>query len=561
MEYRALVDLFNSLEETSATLEKRQLLADFLADVDPGLLPKIIRLTLGGVFAPQSSADLGMSESLALDAIAKATGIDTDRLESWWREEGDLGDATALAVSRRSQQPLAIEPLSVERVYGTLRRLGTFEGEGSQGKTVGEVAGLISDAAPDESRYVVRSIVGPMRLGVGEGIVRDAIAEAFLDGSEEAVRAVEAAYEVTNDLAIVAERARAEGRAGLDRMDVQLFRPVKSMLAHKADDLTSALADLRDAEGEVLVETKYDGIRAQIHRDEEPLRVFTRRLEDVTEQFPDVVAAVDEHVQPRTFILEAEVVGYDRDGTSPVPFQNLSRRIKRKYRIEELIEEVPVTVHCYDVLYLEGRSQLDVPLRRRIARLEGAITPSAGRLERADNVRTSSLETATSFFEAVVAAGHEGVMVKNLDATYQPGSRVGYQLKVKATMEPLDLVVTRAKWSEGRKSDFIGRPYLACRTVEGELREVGRMHTGFTDRDLEEFTELVTPRIEAVDGREAILRPEIVLEVGYAEIQRSPKYDSGYALRFPRFKRIRHDLDPTDAATLDRIERLYDAQR
>jgi DNA ligase-1 len=560
MEYADLVATYDRLAATAATSEKRSVLAELFASTGPEHLTAVVRLARGRVFAPWEGRDLGVSSSLALEAVVKATGIDADRVEAWWREEGDLGDAAAAAVAERAQQTLFSQPLTVERVHGTLRELATYEGSGSQGRQVDAVAGLVSDADPGEARYVVRTIVGAMRLGVGEGLVGDGLADAFLDGSEAAVDAVERAYEVTNDFAIVAERARKDGHTGLGELDVEVFRPIKPMLAGTAEDLETVLADLGDECGAVLVEVKYDGVRAKLHHSDGETRVFTRRLEDVTAQFPDVVAAVESHVDAPEYIVEAELVGYDPGTGEPVPFQELSRRIKRKHDIEAMAEAVPVRVYLFDLLYLDGEAYLDTPLRRRLAALSRCLDPEVGTVERAENCRTDGVGHTERFYEAALAAGHEGVMVKNLDATYQPGSRVGYQRKIKPTMEPLDLVVTRAKWSEGRKSDFLGRPYLACRRADGSLLEVGRMHTGFTDEDLAEFTDLVEPLVQSVEGREAKLDPEVVLEVEYEEIQESQTYDSGYALRFPRFLRIRHDLGPADADSFERVRRLYEEQ-
>lgn len=400
-----------------------------------------------------------------------------------------------------------------------------------------------------------------MRLGVGKGIIRDALAWAFLDQSDDSIKAIERAFEVTNDYRLVARTARDGGKDALADLEVKVFRPIKPMLAQKAPDVSTAVTSLGDGSSEVLVETKYDGIRAKLHADGETTRMFTRRLEDVTAQFPEVVGAFKDAIAAESVILEGEAVGFDPETGAPVPFQKLSQRIKRKHDIEVVAEEIPVTLYVFDVLYLDGESLVDHALRTRLDRLNEVFTPIDDAIERASHLRTNNADSATSFYEDAVVAGHEGVMVKNLDATYQPGSRVGYQLKVKSTMEPLDLVVTRAKWSEGRKSDFLGRPYLACRDeTDGSLREVGRMHTGFTDAQLEAFTELVDPLIQSVDGREADLKPEVVLEVEYEEIQQSPKYDSGYALRFPRLSRIRTDLAPDDADTFQRIQQLYDEQ-
>jgi DNA ligase 1 len=329
------------------------------------------------------------------------------------------------------------------------------------------------------------------------------------------------------------------------------------MLAQKAENVEDAL----EAIERPLVEYKYDGMRVKIHKQDDEIRVFTRRLEDVTAQFPDIVAAVHEAVSADTAIIEAEVVGYNSDTGSPIPFQEFSKRIKRKTDIEAMVAEYPVTVYVFDLLYHADDSLLDTPLSERIERLETLIPRDEGPIQRATNRRLPSVEETTSFYRDSLAAGQEGLMVKNLDAAYQPGSRVGYMLKVKPMTEPLDLVIVRAKWSEGRKSDWLGRLRLACWDAEREeLREVGRMFSGLTDAELREITTKLEPLIQSVDGRTAYLRPEVVIKVEYEEIQQSTKYDSGYALRFPRFGGFRDDLGPEDADRLERVKRLYEEQ-
>jgi DNA ligase-1 len=561
MRYAELVDVYAALESTSSTTEKTELLAETFSSAPSDRLEQLVRLVRGRVFADWESADLGVSTSLTREAITKATGVDGDRVEDWWREAGDLGTAAARAVRERTQQTLATTPLSVERVYGTVRGLADYSGEGSQGRRVDAVAGLLADADPEEATYLVRTVVGAMRLGVGEGTVRDGIAWAFLDRSDESAGAVERAYAVTNDLGLVARRAADGGRGALADLRLEVFRPVKPMLARTADSPDSALSDLGDGDGEVLLEIKYDGIRAKLHHRDGETRLFSRRLEDVTRQFPDVVEAVEPALEADSYVLEAELVGYDPETGDPVPFQALSRRVSREHDVAAVAAEVPVTVFVFDCVFLDGEPLLEAPLGDRLARLEAVLDPEPTAVERAHSRRASSLEAVTSFYESALEAGHEGAMVKNLEAAYRPGSRVGYQRKLKPTMEPLDLVVTRAKWSEGRKSDYLGRPYLACRdTAEGRLREVGRLHTGFSDEELAEFHALLEPHVLAVDGREADLDPAVVIEVEYEEIQTSPTYDSGYALRFPRFSRIRRDLGPEDADTFERVRSLYEDQ-
>ncbi|RXK47996.1 ATP-dependent DNA ligase [Halorientalis pallida] len=560
MEYAEFATFCDRLAATDADLEQVRILADWLTETDADTVPLVVATVRGKVFEPWETAEIGVSSGLTVDAIDTATGVGVDRIERVWSETGDLGDAAAWAVEHETQQSLFSEPLTLERVYETLRELAEFDGEGSQDRRVGEVAGLIADSDPDEARYVVRTALGHMRLGVGDGTMRDAVAAAFLDGSGAASEAVERAHQVTNDYGLVATTARDDGRDGLAALDVELFRPVQTMLAKKAEGLGDGIDDVADEADDVHLEYKYDGARVQIHVDGDDIRVYTRRLEDVTPQFPDVVEAVSEHVTAKRCLLDGELVGYEPETGDPIPFQEFSRRIKRKYDIAEMVERIPVTLYLFDVLSHDGDSLFETPLRDRLDRLDRAFEPDAGVIERATHRARETDTSANDFYQDALAAGHEGVMLKNLAAMYQPGERVGYMVKVKPVMEPLDLVVTRAQWSEGRRSDYLGRLFLGCRDRDGEFAEIGRLSTGYTDEELAALTDKLTALIVSEDGRMVDLRPEVVLEVEYEAIQQSPEYGSGYALRFPRFLDVRDDLSPADVDTIERVETLFEDQ-
>jgi len=572
MEYTLLVEVYDDLAATDSTTEKRDVLAAAFADAGE-LLSRLVTLVRGRLSPAYDRTELGVSSSLTLDAVCRATGARESAVRDRWKETGDLGDAAAWAVANASQQTLVSSTLTVQRVHDTLRELATYEGSGSQDRKVDALAGLLADADANEARYVVRTALGHLRIGVGEGTIRDAIAHAFLDGSEAAVAAVERAFQVTTDFRAVAATARDEGRAGLEALDVELFRPVQAMLAEKADSLPTAVTDAA-SDGRAVCEYKYDGVRVQIHVDGNDVRLFTRRLEDVTAQFPDVVRAVDRGVGADRAVLDGELVGYTpdtvaTDARTPVAFQRLSQRIKRESDVESMARDVPVVVHLFDCL-ADDETLLASPLSDRIDRLDAAFDPvdpdpdaaTAG-LERARSTRvtTGDLAPAETLYRDALDAGHEGLMVKNPDAAYQPGRRVGRLLKLKPTMEPLDLVVTRATYSEGRRSEWLGRLYLGCYAPSsGGFREVGRLSTGYTDEELAALTDRLEALVTARDGRDVELRPEVVLEVEYEEIQESSAYDSGYALRFPRFLGVREDAAPTDADTLERVETLYDTQ-
>ncbi|MDZ7849362.1 MAG: ATP-dependent DNA ligase [Halodesulfurarchaeum sp.] len=560
MEYGALVDLYAELEATDADTELIDRIATELEATDPSVLPLLVTLLQGRPFVAWDDRDLGVSSSLTRTAIAKATGQPEDKIENWWRETGDLGSAAAKAVENERQQTLFGQSLTVKRVQETLEAIASYEGAGSQERKIDAIAGLLSDADPETATYLVRTVLGHLRIGVGEGVIRDAIAQAFLSDTDEDRNAVERAFQVTNDYRLVAETARGAGRAGLDELEVEVGRPIDVMLAEKVESIEAGVEHVTAEPTTVLAEYKYDGVRAQIHVDDEEVRLFTRRLTEVTDQFPDVVAAVEAGIDAERAILEGEIVGYDPETGEMVPFQTLSKRIKRKYDIGAVIEEIPVTLELFDAMYVD-ESLLDWPLEKRLGALESVLTESRTDIERAANRRSGDPTELESFYEDALEAGQEGLMLKNAQATYQPGTRVGYMVKVKPTLETLDLAVVRATYSEGRRSNQLGRLYLGCRDeAAGEFREIGRVSTGFTDEELATVTERLEPLIVETDGRDVTLEPELVLEVEFEELQQSPEYSSGYALRFPRFVNFRDDLSLEDVDTLSRVERLAESQ-
>ncbi|MEZ3144778.1 ATP-dependent DNA ligase [Halobaculum sp. MBLA0143] len=606
MEYAALADYCRQLEETDADERLVATLAELFQTADDDHLPLVVTMVRGKVAPRWESLELGVSSSLTQAAVVRATGVDPDALEDAWRDRGDLGAAAEWAVANSRQTTLFAESLTVAGVHETLRELAGYEGDGSHDRKVETVAGLVSNADAAAARYLVRTVLGYMRVGVGDGTVRDAIAEAFLDVPGEpapgtpsatapAVAAVERAFQVTNDYRVVAETARADGADGLAELDVELGRPVESMLARKAEGLASGLSsvarvgaedgvegddgrdpadlggpagetetadatDEPDWRGRVLAEVKYDGIRAQAHVDGETVRLFTRRLVEVTEQFPEVVDTLRERVTAETALLDGELVGYDGETGEPVAFQEFSRRIRQEENVAGLAESVPARFHLFDCLYHDGESLFESSLSDRLGVL-GETVAFDDTVCRAGSTVPDSVADARGFYRGAVDDGHEGVVLKNRAATYQPGRRVGQMLKHKPVMEPLDLVVTRAHYSEGRRSELLGRLYLAAYDPDADaFREVGRLSTGYTDEELAALTERLEELVVARDGRDVDLRPEIVLEVEYEELQSSSEYDSGFALRFPRFLGVREDLGPTDADSVSRVSELYESQ-
>jgi len=308
-------------------------------------------------------------------------------------------------------------------------------------------------------------------------------------------------------------------------------------------------------------EYKYDGFRVQIHKEKDKISIFTRRLEEVTNQFPDVVEAVKEYVNCSRCILDAEVVGYNEQTGKHLPFQNISQRIKRKYNIEEMTKKFPVEVHVFDIMYYEGKTLVKKPFKERREWIEHIIPVKGRKIKPAINVIITDINEANKFYEQSLQNGNEGVMAKNLEGIYKPGSRVGYGVKIKPVMEALDLVIVGAEWGEGKRSGWLTSFTLACIDDNGNLREIGKVGTGIKEKSegvtFEQLTQTLKPLITKEEGRNVQITAKLVIEVNFEEIQKSPTYSSGYALRFPRLIRIRDDKPIDEASSLTQIEDMY----
>ena len=386
-------------------------------------------------------------------------------------------------------------------------------------------------------------------------MLRDAIAKTFGVDAKN----VEHAWNMMPDYGKIVKIAKMEGDAGLKKVKVKVGTSMQVLLCEKAPDLKTAIERFEHPS----LEIKYDGARVQIHKDGKKIVLFTRRLEDVTKQFPDLVRLAKEFVKAESCILDGEILAIDKKTGKPLPFQQLSQRIQRKYDIERMVKEIPVQVNLFDILYVDGQSLLNKPLKERRKTLEKNIRRTPEGIQLAKHLETKNLKKAEKFYKAAIKQGQEGVIIKNLDSEYQPGRRVGYWLKVKPIMEPLDLVIIGAEWGTGKRANWLSSFILACRDPdEGKFLSCGMMGTGLTDKEFKEITKKLKSLITEEHGRRVKIKPRIVLEIGYEEVQRSPKYESGFALRFPRLIRDRSaDKGPSEADTLSRLKKLYELQR
>lgn len=541
MKFSRLTSVYESLEDTTKRLEMTDIVSEFLNETPAEILDTVVYFLLGKVFPDWMDRELGVGTKLVIRVVSTVSGIPESTIEDYIREEGDIGRACERAINEKKQVILFKESLSVEYVYDILNKISEFSGARSQEKKLKYLSNLFSSATGEETRYLVRIVLGTMRTGIGEGTVRDAIASRFkCDPSQ-----VERAYMLTNDLGLVAKTAK-EDPEELTELNITFFKPVKFMLAQ-----VSSLQEAGERMAVLSCEIKYDGSRAQIHKKGGKIRIFSRRLEDITSALPDLVDSIKKSVTGDG-IVEGEIVATENE--HPRPFQDVLRRLRRKYDIEEMIEKIPLKIYYFDVLYRDG-SLIDLPFTERRRILESLITNTEG-AELSQVLTTESIEEAQKFFEHALEIGHEGLMIKDRESVYQPGARGKKWLKIKQTLENLDLVIIGADWGEGRRAHWLASFLLGIRDEQGNFLEIGKVGTGITDDMFKELTEKLKPYISEQKGKTVKLVPNLVVEVAYEEIQKSPNYESGYALRFPRVVKFREDKSVDEADDLTRLHEI-----
>jgi DNA ligase-1 len=536
---------FSAICERVEALSGRLEMIDEVAKVLPGLddteLPVFVRFIMGRVFPDWSPLKLGIGPNLLYEAVAYVVGKKREAVVAKVSAEGDVGKAVEALLAGKTQTSFFTEEMTIGDVYAAFEAIALSEGKKSQREKLLAVRKLFANVQPVEGRYLARLILGELRIGIGEGNVRDAIAKAF--SVDPAV--VDHAYQAMNDLGEVARLAR-QGSSALAAVHIEIFRPVKMMLAQQG-----TIGDMVASHGDVAAEYKYDGTRIQFHKKGSEVHVYSRKLEEVTHAIPDVVrklvAATGHDV-----ILDGEAVAM-KDGR-PMPFQFVLRRFRRKYDVEEHAGKIELVPNIFDILVLDGETLIDLPLRERRRLLEGALSDHV-----APQLVSGDPAAIGEFYQAALDAGHEGIMVKDLDSRYQPGVRGKHWVKVKPEVDTLDLAVIGGEWGEGRRAHLFGSFLLACQD-RGELLPVGKVATGFTDGMLATIHDAMRDLVIADRGKEVSFEPRVVFEVGYSEIQSSPNYASGFALRFPRFIRLREDKGVEEVETLGSLRSRFQRQ-
>ncbi len=563
MLYKTLAETYEKLSSTTKRLEKIDILAEFLEKVSEKD-GELLYLLQGEIYPEYDERKIGISNQLAIKALSKATGTNSKKIIQEWKKIGDLGEVARKLTKTKSQTTLQTHILTTQKVIENLRKLPDLEGKGTVDKKISLITELLTSASSIESIYLMRTLIGDLRIGVQESTIKYAIIKAFFPNEENADEIVQRAIDKSNDITEIFQLARKKKLKELENISLEVGKPIKAMLAQKAASIEQAFEALGKP---MAVEYKYDGFRLLIHKNKDKIILFTRRLENVTKQFPEVVDYIKEYIGGESFILDSEAVGFDRKTKQYTGFQAISQRIRRKYDIEKVQDKLPVEVNIFDILYYNGKSQLDKPFEERTQLVRKIITNHPYKIIASKMIITSDEKEVNKFYKEALANNQEGVMLKNLKAEYKPGRRVGNMLKLKPEQRDFDLVITGAEWGSGKRSGWLSSFNLSCKSGK-EFLEIGKVGTGISEKETEDnkitfqtLTELLKPHIIAEKGKEVTIKPKVIVSVTYQEIQKSPNYKSGVALRFPRFVALREDKPLAEITTLEDIEAELGSQR
>jgi len=577
LKYSVIAESYEKIEATTKRLEMTDYLVELLKETPSD---EVVYLTQGKLYPDFIDMEIGVAEKLAIRAVAKVTGYTEKKIAQDIKETGDLGTTTQRFLKKKAQVIFFREPLTVRKVYEQLDKMAKASGPGSMDQKINILAGLLANSSPKEAKYIIRTVTGNLRLGIADMTVLDALAIAY-GGGKEAREDLERAYNISSDLGKVAKTVVEKGMKAIKEFEVSIGKPIRPMLAERLSSPQEILEKLR---GECIAEFKYDGERVQTHKQADSIMLFSRRLENITEQYPDAVELFRKHIKAKDAIVEAEVVAIDPDTGEMRPFQELMHR-RRKYGIEEAMKEYPVSLFLFDVLYADGKDLTLEPYAVRHEHLERVVEQS-DRVNVADYLITDDPDELEKFFERAVESGCEGLICKSLDedAVYQAGARgwlwIKYKRDYKSEMtDTVDLVVVGAFHGRGKRAGTYGALLLAAYDPEEDMfKTVTKCGTGFTDEHLEKLPKMMEkhrirhrhPRVQSTIEADIWFEPKVVVEVIGAEMTLSPihvcaldavRKGSGLAIRFPRFTgNHRLDKSAEDATAVSEIVEMYKSQ-
>lgn len=550
--FRALCQLCEKLEATKKRTLMVNAVADFLTQLQPEDTEPAVSMILGRAFPKWDQRVLDVSWATLSDVIKRLTNVNWNDFRQAFSKTGDIGDATKTvfeASKIRRQATLFERPLTILEVKRTFESIAETSGYGSRERKERLLETLLGEATPLEAKYIVKIAIGEMRTGFHEGLMEFAVSKTF----DIPLENVQTASMMTGDIGEIASIAMMQGKEGVLKLQFKVFHPIKPMMAQMAEDIEEVF---KETGGDTAFEYKLDGARIQIHKLGDEVRVFSRRLTDVTGSVPEIVEIVRSQVKAESVILDGEVIAVGEDG-SPLLFQHVMRRFRRVHEVDEMVKRIPIELYLFDVIFLNGQSLINLPYgerRKKLAEIAGSIPLT-------NQIITSDVQEAEQFLNEAINKGHEGLVAKKLGASYTPGIRGKRWFKIKRTLEPLDLVIVAAEWGYGRRHNWLSDYYLAARDAEtGQFLSVGKTFKGLTDEEIIEMTKRLKESTISEESHGVVVAPKIVVEVAYNEVQKSPKYQCEMALRFARITRIRDDKTPEEADTIQRVREIYEKQ-
>jgi DNA ligase-1 len=579
MLYETLANYYVRLEATTKRLEMTNILIELFKEAQPDEVSEIIYLTQGKIHPDWTGEpEIGMAEKSVVEAIIKATGLPKARVEKLLEATGDIGHSAEQALEQNKITRFGSKDLTVKDVYEGLDSIAKESGSGSTSRKSERLMKLMIYASPIGARYLARTVVGALRLGVGDMTILDALSHAYT-GSKNARDALERAYYLTSDLGYVSEILISKGIEGVENLHVTLGKPIMAMAAQRLTSVDEIIEKL----GKVSAEYKLDGERLQIHKNGEKIQLFSRRLENITHMYPDVVKTASERIKANDAIVEGEVVAIDPETEEMHPFQTLMQR-RRKYKIEEMMEKLPVTVFLFDCLYADGVDYTLEGYPKRKKKL-AQIIDETDRFHRVEALETEDPRELEKFFEQAITAGTEGLVCKSLaeESIYRAGARSWLWVKLKRSYQSkmedsIDLVIVGAFHGRGRRAGSYGALLVAAYDKEADMyRTVCKVGSGFTDEDLEKLPKVMGtlryekkhPLVDSLMEANVWFIPEKVVEVLGDELTLSPIHPAGFgairagsgiAVRFPRFQRWRDEKTAEEATTVIELLDMYKSQ-
>ena len=578
MDFSIVAEIFEKMENTTKRIELTNILVELLKKTPKKIIPNAVYL-LQGIIRPNfEGVELGIAEKLAIRAISKSSGLSIKKIEDDYRKVGDLGLTASNILKLKTQTTFTAEKITLERVYETLFKIAKLEGKGSQDLKMKHISSLLNDATPLEAKFVLKILLGTLRLGVAENTVMDALAIAFT-GKKENKERIENAYNVSSDLGKVSQIVATNGIDGIKKFKISLFSPIRPMLADRVKSEKEAIKKMPEL---FSAEYKLDGERVQIHKQANKIILFSRRLENITQYYPDIVENIGKSLNVHEGIFEAEIVPINENTGEFLPFQELMHR-RRKYKLEQAVSQYPITVNFFDVLYFDNKDCLNLEYSERRKILEKLVNED-NFSKLVPMLLVKNENEVGDFLENSINAGCEGLMLKTPSAPYRAGSRGSNWLKLKREYrnelgDSLDLIVIGAYFGRGRRTGLYGTLLLGTYNPEQDnFPSICKVGTGFTDESLDQLYQILSNNVTLKKNSRIIskmeadvwLEPELVLEIVASEITLSPihktgldliRKNSGFALRFPKFTgKIRYEKAVEDASTVEEVLTLYKRQ-